>query len=37
MLSNIKNAQKTVYQSNLETYLQSGINMVKDQANKQRK
>ena len=37
MLTNIKNAPKTIYQSNLESYLQSGLNLVKEQMGKNRK
>lgn len=34
MLTNIKNAPKTVYQSTLEAYLVSGITLVRDQVAK---
>jgi hypothetical protein len=34
MLTNIKNSPKTIYQSNLETYLQSGVNLVREQVEK---
>ena len=36
MLTNIKNSQKTIYQSTLESYLQSGLNLVKEQVGKVR-
>ena len=32
MLSNIKNSQKTIYQSNLEQYLESGLNLISKHA-----
>ncbi len=31
MLTNIKNAPKTIYQSTLEAYLKTGLNLVKGQ------
>jgi len=35
MLSNIKNAQKTVYQTSLEQYLESGLRIVAKQIKKE--
>ncbi len=34
MLTNIKNSQKTIYHSTLESYLLSGMNLVKEQIGK---
>ena len=34
MLTNIKNSPKTIYQSSLEQYLRTGVNMIKEQISK---